>query len=159
MGRELLEREAAVRDEVAACDAVVRDIAGWSVAEQLAASDGESRLHETEVAQVAIGTLQLGLAALWRARGVEPEAVACHSPLLDGCDRELAARLTALRPRAGDPTLYSTVTGGRLHPQRLDAAHWGRNLREAVLLRPAIDAMAADGISVFIELGPHPVLL
>jgi acyl transferase domain-containing protein len=263
MGRELLEREAVVREEVAACDAIVRDLAGWSVSEQLSASDGESRLHETEVAQVAIGTLQLALAALWRARGVEPEAVAghsmgeivaaCvagaldraqalqllvrrgriseraakggamasiglavaevepllaaggggvaiaavngphstvvsgdpasvelvtkaaaavgarsrrllveygfHSPLLDGCDGELAAGLGDLRPRGATLALYSTVTGGRVDPQRLVAAHWGRNLRDAVLLAPAIDAMASDGVSVFIEVGPHPVLL
>jgi acyl transferase domain-containing protein len=82
-----------------------------------------------------------------------------HSPLLDDCDGELAAGLRDLRPRDAKLALYSTVTGGRLHPQRLVAAHWGRNLRDAVLLQPAIDAMASDGVSVFIEVGPHPVLL
>ena len=264
MGRELLEREAVVRAEVAACDEIVSELAGWSVAHALAASDAERRLQETEVAQVAIGTLQLALAALWRAWGVEPEAVAghsmgevvaacvagaldraqaidllvrrariCeraarggamvsiglaradvepllaaagdgrvaiaavngprstvvsgdpaaveivakaaaaagarsrrlpvdygfHSPLLDGCERELAAELGGLRPRDTALMLYSTVTGGRLHPRRLDGAHWGRNLRDAVLLQPAVEAMASDGLSVFVELGPHPVLL
>jgi len=264
MGRELLEREQVVREEVAACDAVVRELAGWSVAEQLAAPGGQSRLHETEVAQVAIGTLQLGLAALWRSWGIEPAAVAghsmgevvaacvsgalerapalelllCragiteraarggamaaiglpvadveqmlgaavegrvgiaavngprstvvsgdpaavdsvqraaaaagaptqrllveygfHSPLLDGCDRELAAAVADLRPGNGAVTLYSTVTGARIDPHQLGGAHWGRNLRDTVLLRPAIDAMAVDGVSIFIEIGPHPVLM
>jgi acyl transferase domain-containing protein len=264
MGRELLEREPVVRREVAACDEVVRELAGWSVLEQLSAPEERSRLDATEVAQVAIGALQLGLAALWRSWGVEPHAVAghsmgeivaacvggaleraqalelllrraaiaeraarggamasiglpvaeverllsasvdgrvaiaavngprstvvsgepaavdCvesaaaehgaatlrlrvgygfHSPLLDGCDAELAAAVDHVRARDGAVTLYSTVIGARIDARQLDGAHWGRNLRDAVLLRPAIDELARDGVSIFIEVGPHPVLL
>jgi acyl transferase domain-containing protein len=264
MGRELLEREPVVRREVEACDAVVRELAGWSVLDQLCAPAEDSLLHTTEVAQVAIGALQLGLAALWRSWGVEPHAVtghsmgeivaACvagaleraqalelllrraaiaeraarggamasiglpatdverllsaavggrvaiaavngpratvvsgepddvdcvesaavehgahtrrlrvgygfHSPLLDGCDAELAAAVGDIRARDGAVTLYSTVTGARIDARQLDGAHWGRNLREPVLLRAAIDALARDGVSIFVEVGPHPVLL
>jgi acyl transferase domain-containing protein len=264
MGRELLEREPVVRREVAACDAIVRELAGWSVLEQLSAPAERSRMDATEVAQVAIGALQLGLAALWRSWGVEPHAVAghsmgeivaacvggalershalelllrraaiaeraarggamasiglpaadverllwasvsggvaiaavngprstvvsgapaavdCvesaaaelgaptrrlrvgygfHSPLLDGCDAELAAAVGDIRARDGAVTLYSTVTGARITARQLDGAHWGRNLRDPVLLHPAIDELARDGVSIFVEVGPHPVLL
>jgi acyl transferase domain-containing protein len=262
MGRELLEREPVVRAEVASCDAIVRELAGWSVAEQLGPDTSAARLQETEVAQVAIATLQLGLAALWRSWGITPDAVAghsmgeivaaCaggalsrrsalelllrrgriaerarggamagiglaagevealvaadtagaigiaavnaprstvvsgepaaververaaaargarvrrlrveyafHSPLLAGGDAELAAAADVEVHAAATP-LYSTVTGRRIESERLDGAHWGRNLVDAVLLAPAIEAMAADGVSVFIEVGPHPALL
>ncbi|MFC5829636.1 type I polyketide synthase [Nonomuraea insulae] len=258
MGAELLRREPVVAAEVAECDAVVRELAGWSVLEQL--TDGD-RLAETEVAQVAIGALQLGLAALWRSWGVEPSAVtghsmgevvaACaagaltraqtfdlllrrarrteegaaggamasialppdrvraligsdrvgigavngprstvvsgerqavvalcsqaerlgatvrrlparygfHSPMLDGQDELLAAELAHLRPGRGTVPMYSTVTGALIDTEHLNAAHWGRNLRDAVRFSPAVSAIAATGVTVFVEIGPHPVLL
>jgi acyl transferase domain-containing protein len=264
MGRELIDTEPIVREEIAACDAVVRDLVGWSVTEQLTASEGASRLGETEVAQVAIGAIQLGLASLWRSWGIEPDAVAghsmgevvaaCaggaltradalelllhrariaeraarggamasiglpaaeveallvagsdrqvgiaavngprstvvsgdpaavegverlaaaagartqrllvdyafHSPLLDGCESELAVAVADRRPRDGAVPLYSTVTGARIEARELDAAHWGRNLRDPVLLRRTIDSMAADGVTAFLEVGPHPLLI
>lgn len=264
MGRELLEREPVVREEVEACEPMVRELTGISVLEQLrAGADEGTRLNETEVAQMSVGALQLGLAALWRSWGIEPYAVAghsmgeiiaaCaagvldreqalellhlragiaeraarggamasiarpaeevealvdeaggrvavaalngprstvvsgepaaveavaararaagakvrtlgveygfHSPLLDGCDDELAGVVAHLTPTDGDVALYSTTTGDRVTAADLDGAHWGRNLRRAVLLRPTVAALARDGVSVCVEVGPHPVLL
>lgn len=276
MGTELLRREPVVAAEVAACDAVVRELAGWSVLERLA--DGD-RLEETEVGQVTIGALQLGLLALWRSWGVEPSAVTghsmgevtaayaagaldreqlfdlllrrarraeegaaggamasvslppdrvraligsgrdagepggagigaangsvragigavngprstvvsgerqavaavCaqaerlgasvrrlpsrygfHSPMLDGQDERLAAELAHLRPGPCAVPMYSTVTGALVRPGDLTAAHWGRNLRDTVRFAPAVSAIAAAGVTVFVEIGPHPVLL
>ena len=256
MGAELLASEPVFRAEAEACDAVVRDLTGWSVLDELRAPPAESRLHITEVAQLAIATLQLALTALWRSWGVEPEAVAghsmgeivaaaaagaldrraalelllaralvteqaarggrmaslgldaeavasllathggrvgiaayngprstvvsgepaaveaivaaarergartrllpvayaFHSPLLDGCSVDAPAAAAARIP------LYSTVTGAWIAGERLDAAHWGRNLRDAVRFAPAIEALARDGFNVFLEIGPHPAL-
>ncbi len=263
MGRELLAGEPVVREELEACDAVIRELAGWSIIEQLQAPEGENRLHETEVAQLSIGALQLGLAALLHYWGIRPyavtghsmgEVVACcasgaldrsqalelllhrariieraarggamasvalgeaevrtllervpgrvdiaaingprstvlagakpdldavleaaaaegaklralpveyafHSPLLEGCGEELAQNVAHLQMREADIALYSTVTGGRVSTGELDGAHWGRNLRDAVRFRSAIAALAEDGVSIFVELAPHPVLL
>jgi acyl transferase domain-containing protein len=88
-----------------------------------------------------------------------PVRYAFHSPLLDGAGAELAAAVSGLRARDAGVPLYSTVTGEVVPRARLDAAHWGRNLADAVLLRPAVTAMARDGITAFVEVGPHPVLL
>ncbi|WP_053618744.1 type I polyketide synthase [Nocardiopsis sp. NRRL B-16309] len=262
MGADLLDREPVVLEEVLAWDALVREAAGWSVLEQLRAPEEDARLHETEIAQVAIAALQLGLAALWRSWGVVPHAVVGHSmgeivaaadaavltreqavdlllrrarltetgarggamasvalpladvePLVDAvegvgigavngprstvvsgapegvaavveaatalgaaCRRlpveygfhsplleeqaarlaEEAAHVTAVPGRA---EFYSTVTGTRLDTQALDGAHWARNLRDAVFFAPALTALAATGVSAFVEIGPHPVLL
>ena len=38
----------------------------------------------------------------------------------------------------------------------LDANYWGANLRQPVLLKNAIEAMAKDGVQVFMEIGAHP---
>ncbi|MDQ3761956.1 MAG: acyltransferase domain-containing protein [Actinomycetota bacterium] len=263
MGREILVDEPVVRAEVAGCDVIVHRLAGWSVIEQLKAAHDASRLHETAIAQVSIGVLQLGLTALWRSWGIEPSAVvghsmgeiiaaaaagalnrsaalklllrraeltekgarggsmlsvalpasqverllarvggrigigavngprstvvsgdpsavaqleaaaarlgantrrlqveyAFHSPLLDGLADELAD--AAPQPVISPPeiTLYSTVTGARVNVADLDGMHWMRNLRQMVAFQPVIEAMARDGITTFIEVGPHPVLL
>jgi acyl transferase domain-containing protein len=264
MGRGLLDAEPALRAEAEACDAVVRELTGWSALEELARpEEAGSRLHETEVAQVCIAVLQLGLAALWRSWGVEPYAVAghsmgeivaarvagslgrrqafdllitrariieegarggamasialppyevaalvdkaggrvgvaavngprsvvvagdpdrvvliesaaaamgatarrlpvryaFHSPLLDGADKRLAWAVRDLSARPGGLPQYSTVTGDRIRAADLDSAHWGRNLRGTVQFGSAVAALARDGVTAFLEIGPHPVLL
>lgn len=79
MGRELLDREPAFRDALVRCDAVVSPLTGWSVSELLRAEDAAARLEQTEIAQPAIFALQVALAELWRAYGVEPAAIVGHS--------------------------------------------------------------------------------
>ncbi|GLW11237.1 hypothetical protein Misp01_63650 [Microtetraspora sp. NBRC 13810] len=260
MGVEPLASEPVWRAEVLACDAVVRDLAGWSIVEEMTAPEG--RLNETEVAQVCIAAFQLGLAALWRSWGVTPYAVTghsmgevtaaraagmltreqtfrllltrarlteagarkgamCsiglpvtevgpliagepevgvgavngprstvvsgrreavervieaaerlgartsrlpveygfHSPLLNGYADRLAEEAAGITPVTGEVPLFSTVTGTRIGADRLDGGHWARNLREAVLFAPAIEAVARTGVTLFLEIGPHPVLL
>ncbi len=41
----------------------------------------------------------------------------------------------------------------------LDAAYWARNLRAPVQLWPALQALVADGHTLFVELSPHPTHL
>ena len=79
MGRDLLEREPAFRAAIEACDEHFRRLAGWSLREELAADESASRLGQADVAQPAMFALQVGLAALWRSWGVEPDAVVGHS--------------------------------------------------------------------------------
>ncbi|MFD0477251.1 acyltransferase domain-containing protein [Nonomuraea thailandensis] len=88
-----------------------------------------------------------------------PSRYGFHSPMLDGQDERLAAELAGLRPGPCTVPMYSTVTGALVQPGQLGAAHWGRNLRDAVRFSSAVSAIAATGVTVFVELGPHPVLL
>lgn len=263
MGRDILVDEPVLWAEVAECDVIVSRLAGWSVIEQLKTTHAASRLHETAIAQVSIGVLQLGLAALWRSWGIKPAAVvghsmgeiiaaaaagaldrcaalqlllrraeltekgarggsmlsialpasqverlltgidgrigigavngprstvvsgdpsavdqieaaaaqhgaytrrlrvgyAFHSPLLDGFADQLVDAVPQPVTGPCEMTLYSTVTGARVNVANLDGLHWMRNLREKVAFQPAIDSMIRDGITTFIEVGPHPVLL
>jgi acyl transferase domain-containing protein len=86
--------------------------------------------------------------------------VASHSPAVDVLDEPLARVLAQLDPQPGTIAMYSTVEGRRLAPgERLDGHYWRRNLRQSVRLWPAIGSAIADAHELFIELGPHPVLL
>jgi len=86
-------------------------------------------------------------------------AYAFHSPMLDGRDAELAAAVKHIAPGPARLAHYSTVTGGRIRAAELTPEHWGRNLRDPVLFADAVAAMARDGVTVLVEVGPHPVLL
>jgi acyl transferase domain-containing protein/acyl carrier protein len=85
--------------------------------------------------------------------------VASHSPQMEPLAAELAGELRGLAPGAAALPLYSTVLARRVEGAELGAEHWGRNLRQPVLFAQTLAAMLADGITAFVEVGPHPVLL
>ena len=81
-----------------------------------------------------------------------------HSPHMDELLSPLQRALQSLRPRASTIPIYSTVTGGVIDGASLGAAYWARNLRELVRFHDATDRLIDDGHTVFLELGPHPML-
>ena len=85
--------------------------------------------------------------------------VAAHSPHMDALRGELEAALHALRPHASMTPIYSTVTGRLINGEDLNAAYWSRNLREPVTFSAATQQLMSDGVTTFIELSPHPILL
>ncbi|WP_437275958.1 SDR family NAD(P)-dependent oxidoreductase [Sorangium sp. So ce375] len=85
--------------------------------------------------------------------------VASHSAFVDPLLDPLRAELEALQPRAVASPFYSTVLGRRLSDEPLGADYWARNLREPVLLAPAVTAALADGYDAIVEISPHPTLL
>lgn len=79
MGRQLLRVESVFREALERCDEAFGRVAGWSLLEELNADAERTRMTETQVAQPCLFALQVSLAALWRAWGVEPAAVVGHS--------------------------------------------------------------------------------
>jgi acyl transferase domain-containing protein/surfactin synthase thioesterase subunit len=79
MGRRLLVEERVFRDAMEICDDAIRRLGGFSVLEELAASEATSRLHEINVVQPTLFAIEVALANLWRSWGVEPDAVVGHS--------------------------------------------------------------------------------
>jgi acyl transferase domain-containing protein/surfactin synthase thioesterase subunit len=79
MGRQLWQQEPIFRSVLEQCDALLYAHTSWSLLDQLWAPEEQSRLGETEVAQPALFALQVALVALWRAWGIQPNAVVGHS--------------------------------------------------------------------------------
>jgi acyl transferase domain-containing protein/NADPH:quinone reductase-like Zn-dependent oxidoreductase/SAM-dependent methyltransferase/acyl carrier protein len=79
MARQLLDREPIFHQTVEDCDRALAPLAGWSLLRELLANEATSRMSRTDVAQPALFAVQLGLAAMWRSWGIEPEVVVGHS--------------------------------------------------------------------------------
>jgi acyl transferase domain-containing protein/NADP-dependent 3-hydroxy acid dehydrogenase YdfG/acyl carrier protein len=79
MARELLAEEPVFRREVEACDALFRELSGWSILEVLADPAQAERLRRNDVAQVANFVVQAGLIALLESLGARPDGVIGHS--------------------------------------------------------------------------------
>src|SRR6266536_2280392 len=54
---------------------------------------------------------------------------------------------------------YSTVSGGELDTEELDAGYWYRNLRREVRVEAATRALLGSGHRYLVEVSPHPVLV
>ena len=89
MGRDLADAEPCFRDVLQQASAAVQRVAGWNLLEELGRDEVTSRIHETEITQPAMFAIQMGLVALWRSWGVDPDFVIGHSM------GEIAAACTA----------------------------------------------------------------
>ncbi len=85
--------------------------------------------------------------------------VASHSPQMEPLAAELRAELAGLTPRAATTPFVSTVTAQQEDGSALDADYWARNLRQPVRFAESIQQLAGDGYTLFVEIGPHPVLV
>jgi acyl transferase domain-containing protein/short-subunit dehydrogenase involved in D-alanine esterification of teichoic acids len=87
-----------------------------------------------------------------------PVDYASHSPHVEELEDELKRLLAGLTPRPTDVAFHSTVTGGPLGTEALDAGYWYDNLRSTVLFEQAVRRLEDDGHDAFLEMSPHPVL-
>ncbi|MFD3523971.1 SDR family NAD(P)-dependent oxidoreductase [Streptomyces sp. NPDC058653] len=92
-----------------------------------------------------------------RARRIQVD-YASHSAQVERIEQELLEVLAPIEPRAAQIPFYSTVTGGLLDTTGLDAGYWYRNLRQTVEFDQTIRRLTEQGVGVFIEASPHPVL-
>jgi acyl transferase domain-containing protein/NADPH:quinone reductase-like Zn-dependent oxidoreductase/acyl carrier protein/short-subunit dehydrogenase len=83
---------------------------------------------------------------------------AFHSSAMDPIEKDLLRALATIETRAPSVPMYSSVTGAILPQQAVGAGYWWRNVREPVDFVAAITAMAQNGITSFVEIGPRPVL-
>ena len=79
MGRGLLTGDPVFRRKIEECNEIFRGLAGWSLINELMATQERSRIDQTYVTQPTSFALQVGLAARWKAWGIEPEATIGHS--------------------------------------------------------------------------------
>ncbi len=93
-----------------------------------------------------------------RARRIDVD-YASHSAHVDAIREPLAEALTGIEPRSSSVTFFSTVTGEPIDTATLNADYWYRSIRQTVQFEQAVCTASDAGYRVFIESGPHPVLI
>ncbi len=79
MGQQLFKQNKEYQCILNTCDEHIRELAGWSLLDELSRSEQGSKLSDTSYAQPAICALQIGLATVFRSYGIEPDIVIGHS--------------------------------------------------------------------------------
>jgi acyl transferase domain-containing protein/acyl-CoA synthetase (AMP-forming)/AMP-acid ligase II/acyl carrier protein len=113
---------------------------------------------------VVSGSAEAVTAALERftARGIPTQRLhtshAFHSALMEPVIADFARAAEATTYRAPRIMLISNVSGRPAAADVATADYWCRHLREPVRFAAGIEALAAGGHDIYLELGPHPVL-
>ncbi|MDV9190235.1 type I polyketide synthase, partial [Streptomyces sp. SR27] len=107
MAAGLLDSSPEFARVITECETALAPFVDWSLTAVLRAEDGAPGLDRVDVVQPASWAMMLGLAALWRASGVNPVAVVGHSQgeiaaavVAGGLTLEDGARVVALRSKA-----------------------------------------------------------
>lgn len=83
---------------------------------------------------------------------------AFHSKSMNAVRGSLLEALEGLAPSSGSVRFLSTVTGRDMDGRKLNAQYWWRNVRQTVQLSPALESLLGEGVSVFLEISPHPIM-
>jgi FkbH-like protein len=84
---------------------------------------------------------------------------AFHSHLMDPMLSEYLEVVSEITLKQPQYPVVSCVTGQVIDINDLGPDYWRDQVRQAVRFRDAMSTLDANGVSVFIEIGPHPVLL
>ncbi|MEH6422151.1 HSAF biosynthetic non-ribosomal peptide synthetase/polyketide synthase [Pseudomonas sp. CGJS7] len=79
MGRQLFEHDPIYREVIEQCDRELSKHVDWSLIEEMNAAEADSKMSDTWLAQPANFAVQIALAAMWRAKGIVPDAIVGHS--------------------------------------------------------------------------------
>jgi acyl transferase domain-containing protein len=73
-----LMKNVVFREALAQCDEAIRKYRDWSVIDRLMGSQAEP-IEDIDAVQPCLFSVMVALAAVWRSRGIEPQAVVGHS--------------------------------------------------------------------------------
>ncbi|MFE7927868.1 type I polyketide synthase [Streptomyces sp. NPDC057456] len=173
MGRDLLDASPVFAQRIAECARALDPWIDWSLIDVLRGDADAETLERVDVVQPASFAMMVGLAAVWAAVGVLPDAVVGHSQgeiaaacVAGALSLETAARIVAVRSRA----IAATLSGrGGMASVALDAEEarrrllpWDGRVEVAAVNGPAsaviagdtealgeaLDALAAQGVRV-----------
>ncbi|MFI9052886.1 SDR family NAD(P)-dependent oxidoreductase, partial [Streptomyces sp. NPDC053427] len=108
MAADLMTSSAVFRDHIEACETALSRHTDWSLTEVLSQHPDAPGLDRVDIVQPALFAVLTGLAELWKAHGIHPDAVLGHS------QGEIAAAYTA-----GALTLNDATTIVALRAQAL----------------------------------------
>ncbi|MEU9878464.1 type I polyketide synthase [Streptomyces phaeochromogenes] len=173
MGRDLLDTSPVFAQRIAECARALDPWIDWSLIDVLRGDADAETLERVDVVQSASFAMMVGLAAVWAAAGVLPDAVVGHSQgeiaaacVAGALSLETAARIVAVRSQA----IAATLSGrGGMAAVALDADEarrrllpWDGRVEVAAVNGPAsaviagdtealgeaLDALAAQGVRV-----------
>lgn len=136
---------------------IATELAGLGPEVSLAALNGPASVVVSG-ASGAMGKLLERLQARGVVARVLPVDYAFHSAQMQPFVGPIVAALVALRPKAAELPLVSTVSGTWHAASDFDAMYWGRNVRDAVRFAPGVAQLLDAGFRSFLEVGPHPSL-
>ncbi|MGW4048059.1 type I polyketide synthase [Streptomyces sp. NPDC004721] len=79
MGAQLLDESPVFAERIAECADALAEFTDWNLIDVLRGVEGAPTLERVDVVQPASFAVMVSLAAVWRAQGVEPDAVVGHS--------------------------------------------------------------------------------
>lgn len=108
------------------------------------------------------GAVKTVLEAL-QGRGIDTKPLqvshAFHSPLMQPILNPFEQQAAQVKFAAPQIPLWSNLTGTQFTAEEIpDAHYWRYHTREPVRFAAALDNLAAEGYSIFLEVGPTPVL-
>ncbi len=138
---------------------VAAEIAGSGRALTIAAHNGPEHFVVSGERETMAAMIQRLRDASIRVRPLYV-SYAAHSPLVDPVLQAFRPVLETVRFRPNRIALVSNVTGGFADSDEVGRAeYWCTHMREPVRFARSIEALAAQGITHCIEVGPHPILL
>jgi acyl transferase domain-containing protein/NADPH:quinone reductase-like Zn-dependent oxidoreductase/acyl carrier protein len=81
-----------------------------------------------------------------------------HCSLLERLRLPLLEAFGTIAAGPASVTFISTVTGAATPGEALDATYWWRNVRQPVRFSDAIETAGRQGATLFVEIGPRPIL-
>ncbi|HWN32583.1 MAG TPA: SDR family NAD(P)-dependent oxidoreductase, partial [Pseudonocardia sp.] len=157
MGRELAETSPVFAARLSECGRALAPYVDWSLDEVLAGAEGAPGFDRVDVVQPVLWAVMVSLAAVWRAAGVQPDAVLGHSQgeiaaavvagilSLDDAAKVVALRsqaLTALSGRGGMLSVAEPVADVRNRITRVGST--AGQVSVAAVNGPAATVLSGD---------------
>jgi acyl transferase domain-containing protein/short-subunit dehydrogenase/acyl carrier protein len=77
MGRNLIENEPVFKDTLEKINQLLKQYVDWDLFDEI--QKGDTRLHQIDIVQPVLTSIQIALANLWMSKGVRPVSVIGHS--------------------------------------------------------------------------------
>lgn len=149
-----LGRMAALGCSPEEAQAAIAQIGGWL---ELAATNAPQAVTVAGD-PAALEVLVQQMTAAGKFARVLPLNYPFHTKAMDSIRLGLVDALATLTPAAAAISFFSTVEGKQINGEELGAEYWYRNVREPVRFGEAVTGVLSQGIALFLEVGPHPVL-